>query len=114
MLSKCPLSDIRFLGGNMKVKLDHVNISVNNLHETIEWYGKVFGFELVESGKTSKGNDWGIIAINDSMICMTEYKEKIAADEYDDSPAHQIYHFGLRITDQDLWRQTLNAHQSDL
>ncbi len=43
----------------MTIKLDHINLTVENLKESIEWYRKIFGFELVESGATPQGNKWG-------------------------------------------------------
>ena len=30
--------------------LDHLNLTVNNLAESVAWYARVLGFELVEQG----------------------------------------------------------------
>lgn len=98
----------------MTIKLDHINLTVANLKESVEWYEKIFGFELVESGTTPQGINWGIVAFNDSMICMTEYPGRTAADKIEDKSLHQIYHFGLRVSDMDRWRQTVKGHHLKL
>jgi catechol 2,3-dioxygenase-like lactoylglutathione lyase family enzyme len=36
--------------------LDHLNLSVNNFDETVEWYNKIFGFKLVEQGVQDGSN----------------------------------------------------------
>lgn len=98
----------------MTIKLDHINLTVANLTASIEWYGKVFGFELVESGTTPQGIKWGIIAFNDSMICMTEYGERVAADKVENKSVHQIYHFGIRVSDMELWQQIIQDYKLKL
>ncbi len=91
------------------MRIDHVNISVTNLKESIEWYEKVFGFKLVEKGRTPR-YEYAIIAHNDSMICMTEQPKRKPADQFDDATAHHIYHFGIRVSDKEKWEQTLKTH----
>jgi catechol 2,3-dioxygenase-like lactoylglutathione lyase family enzyme len=94
----------------MTIKLDHINLTVANLNDSIEWYGRVFGFQLVESGVTYRGNKWGIVAFNDSMICMTELTGRISADSFDDKSAHRIDHFGIRVSDVEKWRQIIEEN----
>ncbi len=94
----------------MTIKLDHINLTVANLKESIEWYGKVFGFELVESGTTAYGHKWGIVGSNDSMICMYEVAGRLRADQKEDHSIHQIDHFGIRVSDRDQWRKTIQEH----
>lgn len=98
----------------MTIKLDHINLSVTNLQQSIEWYKKIFGFELVEAGTTSLGIQWGIVAFDDTMICMTEYSERTLADQFDDKSVHQIYHFGLRISDANQWRNIIQENNLKL
>ncbi len=98
----------------MTVKLDHINLTVTNLKESIAWYGKIFGFKLVESGTTPQGVQWGIVAFNDSMICMTEYSDRIEADKFEDNSVHQIYHFGIRVSDIEKWQRTIQEHKLKL
>ncbi len=98
----------------MTIKLDHINLTVEDLKNSIEWYGKVFGFELVESGATPQGIKWGIVAFNDSMICMTEYTGRAAADKFEDKSILQIYHFGIRVSDLEQWQQIIKDNQLKL
>ena len=98
----------------MTIKLDHINLTVADLKNSIAWYGQVFGFELVESGTTPLGIKWGIVAFNDSMICMTEHTGRTAADQAEDRSLHQIYHFGIRVSDSEYWQKTVQDHQLKL
>ena len=87
----------------MSAKIDHVNLTVRNLEESVEWYKKIFGFEKLESGISEIGKKWAIVGFEDSMIAMSEHAQrspaiKLAGD------AHRIYHFGLRIPDANEWR----------
>jgi lactoylglutathione lyase len=95
----------------MTIKLDHINLTVGDLKNSIEWYKKVFGFELVESGTTPQGIKWGIVAFNDSMICMTEYPGRAVADKVEDKSIHQIYHFGIRVSNLQQWQKTVQDHK---
>jgi catechol 2,3-dioxygenase-like lactoylglutathione lyase family enzyme len=95
----------------MTIKLDHINLSVANLNESVDWYGKVFGFEMVESGTTAQGTKWGIVAFNDSMICMTEYAGRTHADKHEDKSIHQIDHFGIRVSDLNRWRKIVEENK---
>lgn len=84
----------------MKVSnLDHLNLTVKNMDETVEWYQKLFGFEKVEGGVRS-GVRWNILRSGDAMLCVYEHPELSEPDE-SDGQSHKIYHFGLRITDRD-------------
>lgn len=86
----------------MNPRLDHVNLSVRNLEESIAWYRDVFGFEAVESGTSVHGRRWAIVAHGDSMICMGEFPER--GDEAAGDAFHRIFHFGLRVDDLEAWR----------
>jgi lactoylglutathione lyase len=95
----------------MSVKqLDHLNMFVKNLEETIDWYKRVFGFQLVEGGSR---NDvyWAIIKGGDAMLCIYErpdlhYPEK--------GTVGAVNHFGLRITDRDKWEQVVKNESLEL
>jgi catechol 2,3-dioxygenase-like lactoylglutathione lyase family enzyme len=87
--------------------LDHINLTVSNLNETIDWYGKLFGFERVEGG-TREGIRWAIIRSGDALLCMYERADLGHPEEgvYSDESlsidrSHRINHFGLRIVDRD-------------
>lgn len=75
-----------------------------------EWYGKIFGFELVESGTTPQGVKWGIVSSNDSMICMSEDEKRESADTFEHKSIHQIYHFGIRVSELEQWRETVKEN----
>lgn len=92
----------------MKIKLDHINLTVQNIPESIDWYSKVFGFKQVEKGISTKGQPWTIIASNDSMIVMSEYKDKAKPNYEQESAVHKIYHFGIRVSDLNEWENTVS------
>lgn len=86
----------------MTVKhLDHLNMSVRDLDETAAWYGRVFGFQLVERG-TYKGAPWGVLRSGEAMLCVYQDpgRESLDGDELRDKRLYGVNHFGLRITDR--------------
>jgi lactoylglutathione lyase len=95
-------------------RLDHVNLTVTNLDESIGWYEELFGFEKVEEGLSQQGKRWAIIACNDSMIVMSEYAERESAEMNEDQFTHRIYHFGLRIEDEVAWRHKVKSRNLKL
>lgn len=93
----------------MKVKhLDHLNMSVKNFDETVDWYKRVFGFTLVEEGNRN-GVRWGVIKGGESMLCIYEHQNYEFPNDKDTrfKRMHQISHFGLRITDRKTWEKTI-------
>jgi catechol 2,3-dioxygenase-like lactoylglutathione lyase family enzyme len=74
-------------------KIDHVNISVNDIFESANWYEKVFGFKKVEEGINMSGGKFVIVAQNDTMICMSANPGLISADVDNGNKQHQIFHF---------------------
>ena len=98
----------------MKIKLDHINLTVSNLAESVDWYEKVFGFKLVERGVSSEEVPWAIVAQNDFMICMTEDKDRESAAKQDRQGHHQIYHFGVRVSDMNSWQNKIETYHLSL
>jgi lactoylglutathione lyase len=94
----------------MAVRLDHVNITVNNLEESILWYHNIFGFEKVEGGVNGFGRAWAIVACEDSMIAMHESADRRSADTNGDMSVHRVYHFGLRVEDAEAWRAVVREY----
>lgn len=90
-------------------KIDHINLTVRNLDESIEWYSKVFGFEKVESGH-AMGSPYAIVAFNDFMICMYEEADRKSAAKAGDSEFHQLYHFGIRVQSAEKWKEVIARH----
>jgi len=93
---------------HMKVKhLDHLNLTVRDFAETVDWYGRVFGFEVVQDD-IEDGVRWGVIRSGEAMLCIYEHKDF----EFEDGCArrdrgqHAVNHFALRITDRKEWEET--------
>lgn len=89
----------------MTVKhLDHLNLTVNNFDETRDWYGRVFGFSLVEEGMRS-GKKWGVLRAGEALLCIYENPTRtfLDGDALDDKQIHGINHFSFRILDREEW-----------
>ena len=89
----------------MSIKhLDHLNMTVTNLDESLDWYAKVFGFELVEDGLRDETR-WAIIRSGEAMLCLYEHPERAEPRRFlrDDRHEHVIYHYGFRISDRHRW-----------
>jgi catechol 2,3-dioxygenase-like lactoylglutathione lyase family enzyme len=90
----------------MAVKhLDHLNMSVRNLAESIDWYGRVFGFKKVEDG-VIEGSPWAILRGGDALLCLYEHPERGEPDA-EKHGHHAPAHFGLRIDDKAAWEATV-------
>lgn len=76
-------------------KIDHIQLDVGNLEESIEFYKRVFGFEIKEIG-VRQTTRWAIIG-NESNIflCMHEYAPGIGIP----NEGLEITHFGLIVDD---------------
>lgn len=95
---------------SQSVQLDHLNLSVTCFAESVQWYERVFGFELVEQG-VDEGKPWGILRSGDSMLCIYENPQLEPLDEDEDlNTYHRVNHFGLRICDGDAWKQVLERY----
>jgi catechol 2,3-dioxygenase-like lactoylglutathione lyase family enzyme len=89
--------------------LDHLNLTVRDFEETAAWYGRVFGFEIVEREIDAQGRPWGVLRAGDALLCIYEHPEF----RFEDNDArrgrhaHGINHFGLRIADREAWEKTM-------
>ena len=93
----------------MQVKhLDHLNLSVESLDATVDWYGRVFGFRLVEEDVTDEVR-WGVIRSGEALLCIYEHPGRRQLDRFQLAEAglHGFAHFGLRVTDAEAWRETV-------
>jgi len=89
--------------------LDHLNLSVRSLDETLDWYGRIFGFVRREGGRCEDGTPWAILQAGEALLCVYEHPERMMADS-DVLAArrlHGLNHFGLRITDREAWERTV-------
>ena len=100
----------------MKIKhLDHLNMTVSNLSESIDWYRNVFGFEKVEHG-VRNGTPWAIVKSGEALLCMYEDSSRQPPQQFlkRGGDTHTIYHFGLRITDRDAWLAKIEKYNLEL
>jgi catechol 2,3-dioxygenase-like lactoylglutathione lyase family enzyme len=94
------------------VRLDHLNLSVRDLEETVAWYGRVFQFALVQEG-TWEGVRWGILRSGggrgDALLCVYHHPEYafLSPEELGGRRLHATRHVGFRITDEARWRETV-------
>ena len=82
--------------------LDHLNMSVKNLKESIDYYQNLFGFSVVESGTQTSG-PWAIIKAGDAMLCLYEDRDTWNAE------AQGLKHFALRITNEEHFLKQVRA-----
>jgi catechol 2,3-dioxygenase-like lactoylglutathione lyase family enzyme len=95
-----------------RIRLDHLNLSVRDFDETAAWYGRVFGFALVEEG-VWEGVRWGVLRSGegrgDALLCVYHHPEFafLAPEEQGRLRRHGIRHPGFRITDGARWLRTI-------
>ena len=84
--------------------LDHVNLTVADFDETVEWYGRVLDFKVVEEG-VIEGKRWGVIRSGDAMLCIYERPEYVYKDrfEFEGEKIHVMRHVGIRYSDRSEW-----------
>ena len=87
---------------------DHLNLTVSDFDETVDWYHRVFGFRIVEEDVTD-GVRWGILRSGDQMLCIYEHNRREFWDRHElkRKGIHGISHFGFRIEDEKEWLATL-------
>ena len=75
--------------------IDHVNMKVKNLAQSVEFYKKLFGFEIKQEENQNKADVPSKIIGNDTIkLCMYEVPEM--------SPDGGIAHFGFNISNFDI------------
>lgn len=97
----------------MKVQhLDHLNLSVANLDDSIAWYRRVFAFEPVEGG-VRNGVRWAIVRSGDAILCMYEHprREHLDLDARREREIHAVNHFALRISDREAWEEVIERER---
>jgi len=90
-------------------QLDHLNLTVKDVQQSVDWYYRVFGFELVESG-IKNGIRWGIIRAQDALLCMYEYPDWLATEARNRHKIHGVNHFGLRISEPARWEEKIREN----
>lgn len=94
------------------LQLDHLNLTVDDFEATVAWYGRLFGFELVEQG-VHDGQPWGVIQSGDALLCIYQRPNRRVASigEATERGLHRINHFALRIDDKARWEQLARQEQ---
>jgi catechol-2,3-dioxygenase len=94
-------------------RLDHLNMTVHNLKASIEWYERIFGFEVVEEGNRN-GKSWAIIRSGEAMLCLYEHPERNFEVLFPESDLHGICHFAFRIQDEKRFREVIKEENLPL
>lgn len=97
----------------MTVKnIDHLNLTVADFDRTVAWYGRVFGFALVEEGEQDGGR-WGVIRAGEAMLCIYEHGDCEMKDRHAlrRMKLHGVNHFGLRIADRAAWEAVVEREE---
>ena len=90
--------------------IDHIQLDVANLEESMEFYSKVFGFELIEIGVRATTR-WAIVGNKTNIfLCMHEYEEGRGVE----NEGLEITHFGLIVKDFNEALERLKAHNVEL
>lgn len=97
------------------VRLDHLNMTVADLEESIAWYGRVFGFEVVERD-VQDGVPWAVLRAGDSMLCIYAHPDRRHLGRFDLEKAgiHGMNHFSLRIEDEAAWRAVVEGESLEV
>jgi len=92
---------------SLKVKkIDHINMRVKNIVDSIEFYRKNFGFEIKEDHSTDKKDPWIIIGLaGTAYLCMYEHPDMEIITN-----ALTINHFGLVIENFEEALEKLHAN----
>lgn len=100
----------------MKIEaIDHINFSVNNLSESIDWYHKIFGFDVVEKNQAN-GVKFAILKSNSSMLCIYEFPSRSFKDRFElhKSKLHGMNHFSFRISNQADFEKIVKKHDIEV
>lgn len=95
---------IRILG------VDHIQLDVADIEESLEFYARVFGFEIKEVGIRAFTR-WMTIGANKALyLCMHEYAEGRNVK----NDGLEITHFGILVEDFDHVLAQLREHKVKL
>ena len=101
----------------MMVKhLDHLNMTVKNLDESVRWYDEIFGFKVVETGTRTDEIKWAIVRSGEALLCLYEHADRQSPPDWQDPAinALRINHFGLRIQDAAAWEEKISQHHLEI
>ena len=81
--------------------MDHLNMFVSHLELSLNFYEKLFGFKVKESG-TSRGRPYAITGVSEKIM-LALYEDKNLP------PAGRMNHFGLNVADFQIALETIDA-----
>lgn len=90
--------------------IDHVNLTVSDLDASVDWYGRVFGFVVVEGGLHASSNTrFAIVKSGDAMLALYEVKGRHVPDRAERARlgVHGMVHFSLRVANKAALEATL-------
>lgn len=73
--------------------VDHINLNVKNLEESVQWYNTVFGLVVKEEGVSNSGNPYKIIGKPNS-IYLALYQNEVEDGGF-------VNHIGFNLTNFD-------------
>ena len=85
--------------------IDHLNLQVDDLAQTQEWYGRVFGFKIVEEG-LQRGKPWCVLQSEAALLCLYQRGEQPRKPS-EESRGDGMNHFAFKLWDADQWRHVL-------
>ncbi len=104
----------------MKIKaIDHINMNVLNLNESIKWYQEIFGLQVKERGLSSRGTPYAIVGQSGKImlaIYQVEEGKKLEFKQF-----QGINHFGVEVENFDQTYRfiknkgvTINDYEGDV
>jgi lactoylglutathione lyase len=84
------------------VGINHVALEVGDLEEALEWYGRIFEFELVREPPFPH---MAFLQIGDQFIALSEGRSQ---------PPDTARHFGLVVDDKQATREALEAAGAEI
>ncbi|MDR6676243.1 VOC family protein [Pseudomonas oryzihabitans] len=86
--------------------IDHIQLDVASIEESLDFYGRVFGFETKEVGIRASTR-WMTIGANQTLyLCMHEYPEGRGVK----NNGLEITHFGILVEEFDRVLSQLREH----
>jgi methylmalonyl-CoA/ethylmalonyl-CoA epimerase len=106
-------------GAALAIKPHHTGISVPNLEESIDWYRRMLGFEVVRRVTPNAGIAIALLKRDDCYIELFQVNGAQALPEYRRSPTadlavHGIKHFAFEVADARAAAAALTARGADV
>lgn len=91
--------------------LDHLNMTVKSLAESLDFYREILGFEIAETGPPDP-YPWAIVRSGEAMLCLYEHEHVPEGPRYPEPPREQgLRHFALRIVNGPAFYELLKERR---